>query len=269
MPERPTTSEFSPIGYIDCAQRYRYEAPRQGALGAGNSAIIRLNDDDAIRQALTGLEGFDRAWVIYELHLNETWNPLVQPPHEGMAKIGTFATRSPHRPNRIGLSCVELQRVDGLNLHIRNHDLLDRTPILDIKPYVPYADAFPEARAGWLDDVEQVRFAITVGDTAQAQLDWIAANAGLDAMNFIRVQLVTDPTDGQRKRIEPRPDEPDGYTISYRTWRIDYAVDQEKRGVHVTGVRSGYSAADLAPGSPDRHGDKDVHRQWRIDHGHG
>ena len=139
--------EFAPIGYVECNQRYRYEAARQASIAPDNEARIQLIDREGLLEGLQGLAEFERIWVIYELHLNETWHPLVQPPREGLNKLGVFATRSPHRPNRIGLSCVQLRGIKGHTVHIAQHDLLDATPVLDIKPYVPYADAFPDARA--------------------------------------------------------------------------------------------------------------------------
>ncbi len=246
--------ETRPIGYVECRPQYRYEAPRQGVLAAGTEGVIRLNDDKDLLAGLQGLAGFDRIWVVFVLHLNETWNPMVQPPHEDMEKKGVFATRSPHRPNRIGMSCVELVQVDGNEIHIRNHDLLDRTPIVDIKPYLPYADAFPEAKAGWLDAVDETEYRISIEPAAQEKADWILAHAKLDVVNFVNVQLRFCPIDTEHKRIEP---DGDGWVIAYRTWRIRYRVGEG--GVTVTDIWSGYSAEDLAD-EQDRHGDKNVHR---------
>ena len=94
-------TDFSPIGYVECAQRYRYEAARQASIAPDNEAWIQLNEGQALQQGLAGLAEFERLWLLCELHLNETWHALVEPPREGMAKLGVFATRSPHRPNRI------------------------------------------------------------------------------------------------------------------------------------------------------------------------
>lgn len=87
------------------------------------------------------------------LHRGGNWAPQVMPPRGPRVRRGLFATRSPDRPNPIGLSAVRLIRVEGCNLHVNGIDLIDGTPILDIKPYVPYADAFPQAKAGWIDGV--------------------------------------------------------------------------------------------------------------------
>ncbi len=251
--------QIKPIGHVRCRPRYRYEAPRQGVLGDAE-AVIELNDAPDLLTGLQGLEGFDRIWVIFVLHLNETWRPMVQPPHEGVEKKGVFATRSPHRPNRIGMSCVKLVKIDGRNVHISAHDLLDRTPIVDIKPYLPYADAFPDAAGGWLDDISEPVFAIELSAQAQEKADWILAKGELDVVNFLHVQLQNCPTDGERKRIEKTAE--GDWVIAYRTWRIQYTVDGENQVITVVDIWSGYSDEDLST-DRDPHKDKDVHREFR------
>jgi tRNA-Thr(GGU) m(6)t(6)A37 methyltransferase TsaA len=260
--ERVHMATFEPIGYVHCSQRYRYEAPRQGVLRADNRAIIELTGGQGYEQALEGLAGFERIWIIFELHLNETWHPLVQPPHEGAPRRGVLATRSPHRPNRLGLSCVRLLRIDGLYLSVAGHDLLEATPVFDIKPYLPYADAFPEAATGWLEDTSARRYEVSFGVEASLAGAWITEHAGLDCDNFANVQLTQDPTDAQRKRITPGPG-PGQFVIAYRTWRLDYLVTDEDFTVQVTGIRSGYDDDDLLDGTSDRHGDKAAHRAFR------
>jgi tRNA-Thr(GGU) m(6)t(6)A37 methyltransferase TsaA len=91
--------------------------------------------------------------LIFSFHLSEGWKNTVKPPRGG-PKRGVLATRSPHRPNAIGRSAVELLQVEGRTLQLRGVDLLDGTPVLDIKPYVPYADAFPGSKAGWIDELD-------------------------------------------------------------------------------------------------------------------
>jgi tRNA-Thr(GGU) m(6)t(6)A37 methyltransferase TsaA len=107
--------------------------------------------------AVRGLDGFEMVWVLAWMHLNHGWSEEVVPPGEDPKRPkGLLATRAPHRPNPIALSALRLLevevRVEGVRLHVERCDLLDGTPILDIKPYVPYADAFAGVRAGWLDD---------------------------------------------------------------------------------------------------------------------
>ena len=94
-------------------------------------------------------------WVTSWLHLNRHWNPTVVPPRGPKVRRGVFATRAPQRPNQLGLSALRVERIEGCRIFVRGLDLLDQTPVLDIKPYIPYADAFPSARAGWLDELEE------------------------------------------------------------------------------------------------------------------
>jgi tRNA-Thr(GGU) m(6)t(6)A37 methyltransferase TsaA len=228
-----------------------------------SQAIIHLREGHDFDEALDGLAGFERIWVVFEFHLNETWHPRVQPPREGEPRRGVFATRSPHRPNRIGLSCVRLLSIDGLQLTVAGHDLLDQTPVWDLKPYVPYADAFPEAQAGWLDHAVTQRYDVEFAPTAAHRAAWIGEHGKLDCVNFASVQLMTDPTDGERKRIQQQAD--GDYVIAYRTWRLQYCVSEESQSVTVTQVSSGYSEKDLAE-ADDRHGDKAVHRAFLALH---
>jgi tRNA-Thr(GGU) m(6)t(6)A37 methyltransferase TsaA len=159
MNDRRQSFTFHPIGFVHSPYERRIDAPHQPTVvegtesGAPAEAVLELNADIP-QEAIRGLDGFDRIWVVFMLHRSDGWAPLVQPPRGPKGKQGVLATRSPHRPNAIGLSAVELVSVDGKRLHIRGVDLLDGTPVLDIKPYVPYADAFPEAKAGWIDEVD-------------------------------------------------------------------------------------------------------------------
>lgn len=96
----------------------------------------------------------ERVWILAHLHLNQGYNVKVTPPRGPKVKRGLLATRSPHRPNAIGLSAVTLQGVEKNRLILGPCDLIDGTPILDIKPYIPYADAFPDSKAGWVDALD-------------------------------------------------------------------------------------------------------------------
>ena len=134
--------------------RRRFGTPQQAAAADSDAeAILRLDPARIPEAALADLAGVERIWVVSWLDRGGTWSPMVRPPRGPRVRRGLFATRSPDRPNPIGLSAVKLMRIDGCDLHVRGIDLLDGTPILDIKPYLPYADAFPEAKAGWIDAV--------------------------------------------------------------------------------------------------------------------
>ncbi len=157
----PDRVELQPIGIVRSPYRERHGVPRQatvteGIIGDGPAeARIELFEHVVPGRALGGLDGFEYVWVVSWLHLNKNWNPTVVPPRGPRVRRGVLATRAPHRPNQLGLSAVQVVRVEGHVLHVRGIDLLDGTPVLDLKPYIPYADAFPDARAGWLDELKQ------------------------------------------------------------------------------------------------------------------
>jgi len=153
----PARVEVQPIGIIRSAHKERHGTPRQARVAADPTlrpderASIELFPTLFSPAAVQDLAGFEYLWIIAWLHLNQGWRERVLVPGRSET-TGLFATRAPHRPNPIGLSAVRLLEVDGLCLHVERIDLLDGTPVLDIKPYVPYADAFPDAKAGWIDD---------------------------------------------------------------------------------------------------------------------
>jgi len=150
---------FRTIGILRSPYARRIDAPHQGTViegtETGDFADATLELDPWLdEKVLQDLGGFDRLWLIFAFHQSDGWKSVVKPPRGG-PKRGVLATRSPHRPNAIGLSAVELVGLEGRTLHLRGVDLLDGTPVLDIKPYVPYADAFPTARAGWIDELDE------------------------------------------------------------------------------------------------------------------
>jgi len=145
---------LEPIGVVHSPYQERFATPRQPAYAVEDQdAKISLNAGLNYEQALQNLETFSHIWVIYWMHLNQGWNTLVKPPRDPEHKHGVFSTRAPHRPNSIGLSVVPLQAVKGRTLHIGDHDMLDGTPVLDIKPYIKEADMMVHANNGWLDDL--------------------------------------------------------------------------------------------------------------------
>lgn len=120
--------------------------------GAEGRAVLRPE----YAAALDDIEGFDRVWLVYLLDRADGFRPHVVP-YRDTRQHGVLATRAPPRPNPVGLSAVRLVRREGAVLHLRDVDLLDGTPLLDVKPYIPRYDAFPEARAGWMEDTTSDR----------------------------------------------------------------------------------------------------------------
>jgi tRNA-Thr(GGU) m(6)t(6)A37 methyltransferase TsaA len=158
MHDTPTSFSCQPIAFVRSPYARRIDAPHQPTVvegtetGAEAEATIEFTADFPAA-AFRDLAGFERIWLVFVFHRSEGWKAEVRPPRGG-DKRSVLATRSPHRPNAIGLSAVELVAVEEHALRVRGMDLLDGTPILDVKPYVPYADAFPESRAGWIDEID-------------------------------------------------------------------------------------------------------------------
>lgn len=145
---------FEPIGKVHSPYQRRFGTPQQAAATDSNAeATIELDPVRIPAEALADLAGVERIWILSWLNRGDGWSASVMPPRGPRVRRGVFATRSPDRPNPIGLSAVTLMAVEGCNLQVRGIDLLDGTPVLDVKPYIPYADAFPDSKAGWIDDI--------------------------------------------------------------------------------------------------------------------
>lgn len=240
---RMSTYQFEPIGYVRSPYRERADAPRQATVGADTEGQIDLIEGRGYEHALEGLEGWERLWVVFVFHRNVVdgrgWRPKVLPPRSER-KQGVFATRSPHRPNPIGLSCVGLERIDGHHVHVRGLDLLDGTPVLDIKPYVAYADSHPNARAGWLAPQDPVQpWDIEFTPLAREQLRWLEEQ-GLELTASIASVLALGPAPHPYRRIRVYDKRS---TLALKDWRVDFTVSD--RRICVVGLRSGYRAQQL------------------------
>ena len=160
--------EITPIAYIHSDLKEKFGIPRQSGLVESLRAEVVFAPAYRVAEAVRGLEDFSHIWLIWEFSQarRETWSPTVRPPRlGGNRRVGVFATRSPFRPNSLGLSAVRLERVEadtpqGPVLHVSGADLLDGTPIYDVKPYIPYADAIPGASGGFTDRVDRVLLAV-------------------------------------------------------------------------------------------------------------
>lgn len=148
---------FSPIAYLRSDFPEKFGLPRQSGIVNSLKSYIIFEPQYRIKEAFRGLEGYSHIWILWEFSQNESkeWSPTVRPPKLGGNKrMGVFATRSPFRPNPIGLSAVKLEKIDldcpnAPILTVSGADITDNTPILDIKPYLPYADAYPDALSGF------------------------------------------------------------------------------------------------------------------------
>ena len=155
---------INPIAYIRTEFSEKFGIPRQSGLAASLRGTVVFEPEYRNADALRGLEGFSHLWLIWEFSANTTageWQPTVRPPRlGGNERMGVFATRSPFRPNPLGLSCVEIDSIeldtaDGPVIYVKGADLMDGTPIYDIKPYIKYADARPHATCGYVDNLNE------------------------------------------------------------------------------------------------------------------
>ncbi len=152
-----------PIAHMESDFPEKFGIPRQAGVVRELESVVVFEPEYRDPEALRGIEGFSRLWLIWQFSqsLTESFSPTVRPPRlGGNVRMGVFATRSPFRPNSLGLSCVELKSVEnrpglGTVLVVRGADLMDGTPIFDIKPYIPYTDAHPDARSGFAPDAGQ------------------------------------------------------------------------------------------------------------------
>ncbi|HZU84036.1 MAG TPA: tRNA (N6-threonylcarbamoyladenosine(37)-N6)-methyltransferase TrmO [Polyangiaceae bacterium] len=235
---------FQPIGFVRSPYGERAAAPRQPSAALGVEATIELCDGPHYEHALEGLEEWEYVWVVFVFHRNveagRGWRPKVLPPRSAR-KRGVFATRSPHRPNPIGLSAVRLVGVEGRSVRVRNVDLLDGTPVLDLKPYVAYADAYPAAGAGWLQAGDPLpAWQVDFAPRARDQLHWLAER-GIDLRAAIEAALSLGPEPHPYRRIRR---EGAAMRLALKDWRVQFEVDG--RRIVVVGVRTGYRARQLA-----------------------
>ena len=199
---------FSPIGYVESCFKQKFAIPRQPGLAPHAQAVIRLTGEFG-RGAVDGLELSSHIWVQFVFHeiLDEGWSPRVRPPRlGGNKKTGVFATRSTHRPNPIGLSVVRLDRIDCSNavcLHISGVDLLDGTPVLDIKPYIPYADSIDSA-SNILAAAAPAILPVHFSDEARAHIELLQPGCDMNLQALIQEILGQDPRPAYQQFDEAR-----------------------------------------------------------------
>ena len=263
--ERRQDIKLSPIGYIHTKHNTKFSTPHQPLPGSDEErATIELLPGHNFEQALKDLAGFERVWIIWCFHKNTEWNPQVRPPRGKTQKRGVFATRSPHRPNPIGMTPVRLLSVKGRCLVIGESDLLDGTPILDIKPYIPKYDSFPDAIAGWVSEVDEQTeakmFTVEIRNLARQQLDWLKEH-DIELEERVIEILSVDPTPHRTRRITKSGER---FRIASGAWRIFFSIDQ--RVVSILEVRPGYSTKSLSDPSlteiADRQAQLEFGRVW-------
>lgn len=225
--------EYQPIGIFRCVQSQPVDSPRQASLAHESVGVVELDKKIPI-DSLQDLAGFGRLWLVYDFHQNKTWKPKVRPPR-GHSKRGVFATRSPYRPNSIGMSCVILDKIEGNKVFCKAHDLLDGTPILDIKPYVEFSDSFSGCGQGWLETIQS--YSVHFNDDSRQRLMWLEQELGKPLLQTVVNQIGSEPLLSKSKRVKQTGN--NNFVFSYRTWRIHYQITDDQ--IFVFQVLSGLS----------------------------
>jgi len=248
---------IKPIGYIRTQKPLKFHAHHQPVEEAPERNVLELLPDSNYEQALQDIDGFTRIWLIWWFHRNKTWNTLVLPPRGPSKRRGVFATRSPHRPNPLGITPVQLLGVEGRTLILGACDLVDGTPVFDIKPYIPAYDNFPEEKVGWMDEVdarqqEPPQFNVILSPLAQSQAEWLAKNWNIDFRPRMTEFLSRDPAPHRTRRIKRR--RTGIFEIGCGAWRAVFTVDDKT--VNVEALDAAYTERFLTSSErtdvPDR-----------------
>jgi tRNA-Thr(GGU) m(6)t(6)A37 methyltransferase TsaA len=258
-----------PIGIVRTAMQVKFDAPHQPEAEGVDTATVELFKHEVDPLCLRDLEGFSWIWIISWFHKNRTWKPLVLPPRGKAKRRGVFATRSPHRPNPIGLTSVRLLEIRGLSLVIGASDLIDGTPVFDVKPYLRTVDCHPEASLGWVQEVEDnssAGYCVEVTPKAAEQLEWLKSVWQVDFLSRARKLLEQDPTPHRTRRISRSGD--GLMRIACGAWRMFYRISD--RAVTIEFVRTGYPLTSLLnPGYeaiPDRDAQLEFKARYEPEH---
>ena len=183
------------IGVLESCFREKFGTPRQSLLVPGSPARLRIYPGYFPVHSLAGLSEFSHVWLISWFHLNtnKVFHPKIHPPRLRGRKIGVFASRSPHRPNPLGLSLAKLERVAGDTLYLSGIDLVNGTPILDIKPYLPYSDRAESSLSGWLPGNAFPELKVEFSPRALKDIGEAKPQDGTDLRQLISEILRHDP----------------------------------------------------------------------------
>ena len=207
------------IARIHNAFDEKFGVPRQSGLAEEVESVIVFEEEYRAEEALRGIEEFSHLWLIWAFDRaeREKWSPTVRPPRlGGNQRVGVFATRSPFRPNAIGLSCVRLLGMEktreGTVLRVAGADLMNGTPIYDIKPYLPYADCKPDATGGFTDRTEKRTVEVVLSEEAEKRLS-------LEEKKALEAVLKEDP----RPAYQEDPERI--YTFGFAGKQISFQVN--------------------------------------------
>jgi len=221
----PNTTMLDAIGVIESPFKQKFAIPRQPRLAPAAKSIIKLHDDYCHPDMVRDIEQYSHLWLIFGFHQNtaQGWKPLVRPPRlGGNKKTGVLSTRSTFRPNGLGMSAVKLERVimknNRASIEVSGADLLDGTPIYDIKPYIPYSDIIDEAQAGIAQEAPSAPMRVLFSDQCLEQLQILDPPS--DFKLLVEQVLAQDPRPAYKQNTEDTKE----YTVQlYQfdiTWRV-------------------------------------------------
>lgn len=246
-----THFNFASIGTIDSVFKLKYGTPRQGTIAPSSRGSLTLHPSIPV-ESLDGIEEYSHLWILFIFHRNENkrFKPKIEPPRAGGKKIGVFATRTPHRLNPIGLSLVKLERVEGRTLHLSSLDLIQGTPVVDIKPYHP-ADVMPDfTLPQWMVEQAEVKPPFRVVFSADAERDLTQV---IPKLEFFKTRQEARDAIEESVSLDPRPiyvrsraskEEVYGYRLD--RLNVLYRVDDEQKLASVCAVQYVDYAALLA-----------------------
>lgn len=220
--------DLKPIGIVESCFPEKFGTPRQSGLVSEARAFIKINKELQPEESLEGLEGFSHLWVLFWFHKNSSdrFHAKVHPPRMLGEKIGVFATRSPHRPNPIGLSLVKIESIEKEGVWITGVDFITGTPVIDIKPYLPFVESLPDARSGWAKE-----------ESTRLQVEW--SNGALEFLatqeNSKRLKVLIE----ESLSLDPRPVLYRGYEGVDSPYRNHHAMRVFDLDVHFEFVSSG------------------------------
>lgn len=229
----------TPIGYVRSPFTEKMQAPRQPGTAHSAAGRVELTPGRDFEHALEDLSTFRYVWLLFWFDQAEGWRPKVLPPRSEKRR-GVFATRSPHRPNPIGMSLVELTSIEGLTLFVNGLDLLDGTPVVDIKPYIPYADSRADAGHGWLEPRDpKPGFLVDFSERAVTQVE-LLQSFGVELEPAIRQVLELGPEPHPYRRIRKTEQ---GAVLSLKDFRVSFTSNGNR--ITVTDVATGYRPREL------------------------
>ncbi len=210
--EPPLTPGFKVIGVLESCFQEKFGTPRQPHLVPGSFARLKISPQYAPEHSLQGLSEFSHVWLLSWFHLatNKTFHPKIHPPRLKGGKIGVFATRSPHRPNPVGLSLTKLERVEKDTLYLSGIDLVNGTPILDVKPYLPISDIAANPLSGWVPFNAFPELKVAFCARALKDMESFAAPGARDLPRLIADTLRHDP-----RNVRDRTQMRDGAPLAF------------------------------------------------------